>query len=86
MRRLAESAHNMEISELRSLELVERSNSLFSQPVIAIESAGFSPTRHSLSEFGLTLVDHLRSVEAAANSAAIAEMRAIAGELRGEGK
>jgi molybdenum-dependent DNA-binding transcriptional regulator ModE len=82
---LAEVTRAMAISESRSRELVERLNWLFQEPVILYEASDGHTQRHSLTDFGRTLLDQLRAIDAIVKSAAADQMNVIAGRLRQRG-
>lgn len=78
---ISAAARAMGMSYKRAWDLVDEMNRLFGKPVVAAQSGGTRGGGASLTAIGQSLVTRFRAIEAAALSAASAEMAALQAEI-----
>ena len=81
---IAEAARRMGMSYKRAWDLVEEMNSIFGKPAVETQKGGPGGGGARLTPAGRAVVDRFRAIEAAALTAAAAEMAALLKEI-GEG-
>ena len=75
---ITRAARAMDMPDRQARNLVEQLNALFLNPIVLAQASGVE----ALTEFGTLLLDQLRAVDAAVNSAAASHMTTIEAAFR----